>query len=139
MDDLETGVFESHTAYEKQHSAKTYFKQVIEAYNEIGLLSPIVAINPDPLAKSTKLDVYGIHFLADVELATKKALGHNTTLIEQWQRLINGETVENAAAIMSRCGRLYKARQLAPFLYFRFIKQGRKRHQSDAVAQQGAA
>jgi hypothetical protein len=127
MDDSRMGVFCSHSEFQRKVNARQRFWRVVRAFNEVSLLSPIVAINPDPLAKCTKLDVVGIHFLCDVELATRRALGHNPALLDQWQRLIHGDDVPNATNIIDRCSRVYHARQLLPYLYFRNQKQGRRR------------
>jgi len=125
MRSSDVGVFESRWDFQKKRDAQELFWRVITAYNEIGLLSPIVAINLDPLAKPTKLDATGIHFRCDVENATKKALGNNSSQISDWNELIQGEDVSNATEIIAKCARVYHARQLLPYLYFSTIKQGR--------------
>jgi hypothetical protein len=126
MHDITTGVYTSHASYERQREAKSYFERVIKGYRHIRLLSPIVSINCDPLAKSTKLDVAGIHFLADVALATRKALNNDPQLLDQWEQLMDGQDVPNASSIVRRCASVYERRKLAPSTYFRTIKEGRR-------------
>ncbi len=118
------GTFKSHEHYEKSKAKRTYFQQVTEAYSEFREYSPVVACNYDPASPSKKLTHSLIHFLADVDIATKAAL-ETPELIRQWESLISGEQVapEVAAFIIVRCARVYQARKLAPYLYFRTLKQ----------------
>jgi hypothetical protein len=132
MNDLETGVYGSHTEYERQRNARHYFKRVIEAYIDVQNTPCIAATSYDPFVRNPKLGADLIHYIVDVENASKKALGNSPSLFEQWQRMVDGESVTNAASIVARCARLYQARQLAPTDYFRVIKRGRKRHQAGA-------
>lgn len=137
---FDVGIFESRSDYHRQRNARQYFYGVARAYIDIRNTPPLTAINYDPLIKNPKLGADLIHFIADVELATRKALGKNPELFDQWKRLVSGENVPNAASIINRCARLYQARQLVPELYFRVIKKGRSDRRPSATAmQQGAA
>ena len=137
MDALDTGVFESHSEYEKQRNARHYFWRVINGYIDVRNTPPLTAINYDPSIRNPKLGADLIHFIVDVENASKKALGDNAVLLEQWQRLVRGDTVPNAASIIQKCARIYRARSLAPTDYFKFVKKGRKRHPDAAVQADG--
>lgn len=106
-----------------------YFWRTIRGYQEVATLSPIVALNCDPLATPTKLGVEGIHYLADVILATRRALKDNEELLEQWERVIAGENTPNAVSIIRRCGAIYQRKQLAPLTYFKVWKRGRPKRQ----------
>lgn len=134
MDALDTGVFESHTEYEKQRNAGHYFWRVINGYIDVRNTPPLTAISYDPEVRNPKLGADLIHFIVDVENSTRQSLGNNPALFEQWQRLVSGEDVPNAASIVARCARLYQARQLAPTTYFRVLKVGRKRHRHAGAA-----
>lgn len=128
------GIFESYSDFERQRGARRCFKQVVEAYVNARNTPPIVAISYDPSRRNHKLDAHTIHYLCDVENASRQALGKSRELFHQWQRLVRGEDVPNANSIITRCGRLYQARQLAPHLYFRTVKRGRERGQDVATA-----
>jgi len=128
MHDL-TGVCTKYTANNWQQNARDardYFWRVIHAYNETRLLPCITAINPDPISQSHRLDVYCIHYICDVELASRRALDNNLELLDQWARLTDGENVANATSIIRRCASVYERRKLAPSTYFRTIKEGRR-------------
>jgi len=138
----ETGAdfLESQTRYERERDLRDYFWTVVNAYQQTCELSPLVAANPDPAIRPTKLCVDGIHYIADVELATRKALAKNPELIAQWETLVSGQNTPNSGSIIRRCARVYRARRLAPISYFRHVKKGRAdRRPSVAVAQRGAA
>jgi hypothetical protein len=131
--DVDTGVFESHTEYSQLRSARQAFRLTTEAYLRTRSLSPLVAYSYDDAVPSRKLGPAAIEFIADVENATKKALGGNQALLDQWQQLVyDGANVPNSTAIIGRCGRPYRIRKLLPWEYFRTIKQGRKRHANGA-------
>jgi hypothetical protein len=131
------GIFESHSAYQREKRWRQVFAQVIEAYADIRSLPPIAAVTYDDCEKpNRKLNATAIEFAADVELATKKGLGGNPSLFAYWQRLVDGdETVPSAIAslIIRKCGRLYTARQLMPHAYFTVIKRGRSDRRSAPV------
>ena len=125
----DTGVYESHHNY-RQHR---YFASVLDTYYDCRTRSPLVASNPDPFSKRQRLDLVGIEFCADVERATQAAL-KSPRLFELWMKLVWGEEEIPAQvrnAIIERCSRIYKARKLGPWLYFRKWKKGR--HQSREV------
>ena len=124
-DSGDVGTFPSHAAYKEQKDFRSYFWRVIVGYRSVSELSPVVAMVWDPCVAPKKLGVDGIHYIVDIQLATEKALNGNPELLDQWQRLVNGENTPNAASIVNRCGRLYKSRRLAPASYLRFVKQGR--------------
>jgi hypothetical protein len=129
---MNEGKFKSRKQYERTKANQKYFESVIDAYREFREYSPVIAVNYDPASRSKKLVPGVINFLADVEIATKKVLTTGT-LIRQWQALIDEEPlpVEVAGSIAHRCGRIYRAKGLAPYTYFRVI---RKPVQRSAVA-----
>lgn len=125
----------------EQQKRSRVFHQVTQAYVDIRSLSPIVAVNYDDEAKpNRKLNADVIHFICDVESATRKALDNDANLLEQWDRLVYQEAqVPNAAKIASRCGRMYQKRLLAPHEYFRHIKRGTPGLARVPVSAMGAA
>jgi hypothetical protein len=109
----------------EQRKRTRIFYLVTQAYADIRSLSPIVAFSYDDEKTNRKLNADSIHFIADVESATRKALNDNPALIEQWERIIQQKRqVPNASSIVSRCGRLYQIRKLNPRDYFITIKRG---------------
>ena len=122
----DVGVFESHSAYQRQRDFRNYFWRVIRGYRDVSELSTVVATVWDPCEAPKKLGIDGIHFLCDVELATNRALDGNDELLRQWQQIINGENTPNSASVINRCGRVYKRRCLAPSTYLKYVKKGRR-------------
>ena len=114
----------SNRQYERTRANYKYFESVIEAYRQFREYSPVVAVNYDPACRNKKLITAIIHFLADVDTATKQVL-KSANLIEKWQALIDEQSVsaEAAAVIAHRCGRIYRAKGLAPYSYFRVIRK----------------
>jgi hypothetical protein len=130
----DVGTCPSHVAFKEHRDLRSYFWRVVTGYRSVSELSPVVAMAWDPCQAPKKLGVDGIHYLADIQLATEKALNGNAELLDQWQCLVNGENTPNSASIINRCGRLYKSRRLAPSSYLRFIKQGRPDRRAAAGA-----
>lgn len=130
MNDLETGVYRSHAEYQEQRYSKHYFKGVVDAYIDVRNTPSLAAISHDPAVINPKLGADLIHYIVDVENATRKSLDNNPALIEQWEQLVCGNTVPNAASIIRKCARIYRARKLLPGEYFKVIKQGRRDRRS---------
>lgn len=126
MNDLETGVYSSHAEYQEQKYATQYFKRVIDAYIDVRNTPPVAAISHDPAVINPKLGADLIHYCVDVENATRKSLNNNPALFEQWEKLVCGDAVPNAASIIRKCAKIYRARKLLPVEYFKVIKQGRR-------------
>jgi hypothetical protein len=117
------GRYRSHGHYVSERQKRLYFQRVIAGYRATRELSPIVAINYDPELHPHKLGPETIHFLTDIELATKKAV-KTQELFRQWQALVDEKPVDPAIAarITSACGAEYMKRKLTPSDYFRHIK-----------------
>lgn len=130
---MSENVFRSARHLERTQQNKRYFEKVIKAYAEFREFQPVVAIDYDPLARSKKLHPAIIHFLADVDMATKRVL-KKRELFRQWELLVAGEEIKPsiAAEIISKCGRIYKNRGLAPLDYWRSFN-------ADSAAAAGAA
>lgn len=128
---LEQGHYRSHSHYQRERFWKRYFNVVLDGYREVKSLAPIIAANPDPAAIRRKLTPDALHFIADIENATKKAL-KDADLFRSWQALANEEDVESriVAQIISRCSPFYIARELAPIDYFRTIKKRPERRKT---------
>src|SRR5581483_11270054 len=112
--------YKSHKHFEQEQQRKKYFQHVIDAYLQFQECSPLVAIDYDPQSRRTKRTPAIIHFLADVEIATRRTL-KSPELYEKWFALIQDQQIEPAVAkrIVSMCSRIYMQRRLAPFHYFR--------------------
>ena len=125
---FERGVFRSRAHFLTEHRKASYFDKVIEAYRTTRELSPVVAMTYDPERHPLKLGPDGIHYIADIELATKKAL-KTPELFARWQALVDDQLIgpEVKARIVSLCGAEYIRRELMPSDYFRVIKKGRNR------------
>jgi hypothetical protein len=103
------------------------FKGVTSQYLEVLQLPAVCAIRIDPESpsRSRKLTQGDIHFKVDVERATELVLRDRVDLQSAWFRLAaNDETVDpkQAHEVIARCGRIYVARDLAPWLYHRQSK-----------------
>ena len=129
----EQGHFRSHSHYQRERFKKRYFDAVIDGYREVKSLSPTIAANPDPQAIRRKLTPAAIEFIADVELATRRAL-QDADLFRSWQALVEEEVIEPLlkAWIVSRCSPMYIARRLAPADYFVTIKRRPERQRTAA-------
>jgi hypothetical protein len=96
---------------------------VIEAYGRIRQLSPVVSSSPDPdpIKRSEKLTYTLIDYCADVESATERALANQPELQRVWFDI----ALDKPAAanlrnkVLQACGRMYTARGLAPWQYWR--------------------
>lgn len=107
------------------------FNSVVREYIHTRQLSPVVAhqIDPDPITCSEKLTALGIEFCCDVEKATEIALAGRLDLQAAWFEMAAGHHVTRTLAheVIMKCGRLYAARKLAPWLYFRRDKYAHRR------------
>jgi hypothetical protein len=127
--ELNPNVYRSHTHYENLKRWKAIFAEVLNVYVQTKHLPAVVAITyDDELPPNRKLGADGIHYIADVELAVAKATGDDTGLRELWLRLVAGEELSSAATarLAVKAGRIFDIRGLAPQLYFRSIRRGRK-------------
>jgi len=114
------GKFRSRRHYERTEQNRQYFRSVADTYLQFSEYAPVVALNYDPIASSKKLTADIIHFLCDVEVATKKVL-KTPEALEQWKALIEGGKLspQLSASIVNRCARIYRLKGLAPYHYFR--------------------
>lgn len=110
----------------KQERALYYEKAalaIIAEYARVRQLSPIAASNmdPDPVRHSDKLTYALIEWLADVELATEAALANLPELQHAWFQLALEEPIPAAQKneVCFRCGRVYAARHLEMWKYWR--------------------
>jgi hypothetical protein len=99
------------------------FRAVVRAYVETRERAPIAAfeIDPDAVSMSKRLTIDGIHHMADIEIATTKALVDEPELQRAWFALALGEPVEPKLErrVVERCGPIYTARGLAPWIYYK--------------------
>ncbi|MBW4039203.1 MAG: hypothetical protein HIU91_10075 [Acidobacteria bacterium] len=127
IDQVRTAV----TRAELQAHYQNVFYAVVAEYVNLKALSPVVAsiVDPDGIGKSTKLNYDAIHYIVDIEFATTKALENRLDLQAAWFCLASGEAVapKLARETITRCGRLYAARKLAPWYYH---KSNRYTHRS---------
>ena len=97
-------------------------RAVIRTYVETKQLSPLVACEIDQDAPPNKrLTVNAVCHLADIEIATAKALQGKPELQAAWFQLALENPVEAKLEqqVVKRCGPLYAARGLEPWFYFR--------------------
>lgn len=96
---------------------------VIEAYARIRQLSPVVASNldPDPVKRSEKLTYNLLDWCVDIESGTAKALVNLPELQRVWFEIAFGNPVAAGQRneVLQRCGRIYAARGLEPWRYWR--------------------
>jgi hypothetical protein len=127
-EDLEVGVFESHSAYEEQRRWRGIFHVVVAAYRDVFSCSPVIASNPDETAKSRRLGPSLIEYKVDVLRQTRRAL-KSDDLFEVWRRLVEEEDESISKAVIAKiataCGKAYEKSGLEPIQYFRFFRKGR--------------
>jgi hypothetical protein len=96
---------------------------VIKQYVHIKSLSPVVAqsIDPHPLLQSQKLSFDLVGYGVDIELATEQVLQDHLDLQAAWFSMALNESVSPALRkdVLWKCGRIYNARNLAPWRYWR--------------------
>lgn len=111
------------TRAELQDHYQNVFSAVVAEYVKLRALSPVVAsvVDPEGIGKSAKLSYDAINHIVDIENATTKALENRLDLQAAWFCLALGEAVapKLARETVTRCGRLYVARELAPWYYHR--------------------
>src|SRR3954465_7951294 len=120
-----TEVYESHIHYEQQKRWRRIFDAVIDGYRDVLCASPLVASNPDDEVRARRLGPDLIHYKVDIENATRQAL-KNVVLIKAWGKIVEGVDPVPAAVLaqlVSKCGRIYMARKLTPYDYFRIVKR----------------
>lgn len=113
--------------WRSQQERELYYERValvvIEKYVEVRSLSPLVAsiIDPDHAGKSTKLTFNHLDYIADIEMATERALAHLPNLQAAWFALAKGDPIaaDLRTDVLQRCGRIYAARRLEPWKYWR--------------------
>jgi hypothetical protein len=110
------------------HTCQWTFERVQKMYAEIRQSEPIGASSVYfqlGESRGQRLTAASINFCIDAERATAKALENNRALMDVWQKLLIGESVELDAAstVIRLCGELYVQRGLEPTQYFRHIKK----------------
>ncbi len=132
-DDLEIGIFESHSAYEKQRRWRQIFDVVIAAYRDILSCSPLISSNPDDTARSRRLGPSLIEYKVDVLNQTRRAL-KSDALVEIWRRFVEEEDESISKQTINRiaivCARAYEKAGLQPIQYFHFFRKGRPEKRS---------
>jgi|SRR5215831_6482450 len=120
MNVCEIGVFKNHQHYESERKKRRYFEQVIIGYTRACETEPLVARNYDSHARTNKRGLSSSHYIADVEIATRRVL-KTKALLSAWEALVAGDHIEPhlAARIIAACFRIYAARRLAPHEYFK--------------------
>ena len=104
-------------------SHREIFHAVLRSYREIFEYQPLTACNIDPQrpAAMRKLSANAIHLKIDIERATELALANEPELQRVWFAMLTGETSDSRLAreVVTRCGRVYAERELAPWRYFK--------------------
>lgn len=100
------------------------FRSVVQQYVEIVQLPRISAIqrDRDSPSRSRRWTPQDAHYKIDTERATEAALRNRKDLQEVWFQLATKDATVNpmkAGEVASKCGRLYAARGLAPWSYYR--------------------
>ncbi len=107
---------------ERTAANRVAFRETIVAYRELEYRHPVQAMNLDSHAKrSMALNPASIDFRVDCENAVLAAIGASPNLHSTFVALVNDEPVDDpklAEEVIDRCGRIFTARQLAPYLYF---------------------
>lgn len=111
------------TKYEQAAFYEKAALAVIEGYVRVRQLSPIVASNPDPdpVKRSEKLSFALIDWCVDVESATEAALLDRPDLQAAWFDIAVQRPMKAAlqSEVLQKSGRVYAARKLAPWHYWR--------------------
>lgn len=118
-------VYESRNAYEATKRWRSVFELVIDIYQRVSEMSPMVAANYDIDVRPRKLGPKSIDFLVDVENVTRRCL-KSQDLLEAWRKIVDGdETVPDSIRrhISKKCGREYSLEKLHK--YFHHVRQGR--------------
>jgi len=95
---------------------------VIAEYVRLKSLPPLVAscVDPEETKLPEKLTFGLVEYIADIETATERALENRPDLQASWWHLALGEAVDQRQRneVIWRCGRLYHAREIAPWRYW---------------------
>lgn len=96
---------------------------VIREYVRIKSLHPVIAqsFDPSPVTTSQKLTLDLIGYKIDIEKATEYGLKDRLDLQSSWFLIALDKTVspELRDEVIWKCGRIYSARNLAPWRYWR--------------------
>ena len=99
------------------------FKAVVVEYVRLKSLCPIVSMTWDPLVsdRSQRLSCESIDYICDIEHATESALKDRPELQKTWFQLALKQPAD--PTLCQQCieatGRIYTARRLAPWQYWR--------------------
>jgi hypothetical protein len=125
IDTSDEGTQNRVTARERFNNEKALVLQVIRGYVVLAALPAMAAgnINPEMVSRSQKWTPQSAAFKIDVENATEKALAGRPDLHDAWFGIASGETVspELTRELVVKCGRIYAARGLSPFVYFQRV------------------
>ena len=110
-----------------RHEQTAYYEKVaivvIEAWARIRQLEPVVASNPDPdpTKRSERLSYSLIDWVVGIERVTEQALANRFDLQEAWFSIALEKPVDERQRneTLQRCGRMYAARGLEPWRYWR--------------------
>jgi hypothetical protein len=96
------------------------YQETVSAVANICSLAPTVAVQIDPESHVMRFSYTCVEFLHDVATATAFALEGHPELQAAHRAIQNGEPVDakTTAKIMTRIGRILKARHLRPREYF---------------------
>ena len=96
---------------------------VIEVWARIRQLEPVASSNPDPdpTKRSQRLTYSLIDWIADIELATEKALADRPDLQSVWFAIALEKPVNmrQRNETLQKCGRIYAGLGLEPWKYWR--------------------
>lgn len=109
-----------------------YFSKVVTAYAECRAYPAVCGVTYDEfLPPNSKLTPTVIEFLADVDAATHRALD-SAGLYPAWERIVAEQAVpmNTRAKVTNLCAKVYIARRLQPFDYFRYVKKRTERSAS---------
>ena len=121
-------------AIEKTYSfQKKLFNQVIEKYNAIRQLSPVVSSNLNTISsRSHRLSYTMVDYLIDVEHACTAALENKPQLHGAFAQLVADDPVDLQLAkqVIRSVATVFNSRNLDPAIYFLKYRRGRgERHE----------
>lgn len=108
------------------------FRSTVSQYVEVIQLPAICAIQIDreSPSRSRRWTPQDAHYKCDVEHATEIALRDRIDLQQAWFRLVAEDATvhqKETEEVISRCGRLYAARGLSPWTYYRENRYPRRK------------